>query len=71
MADNLRYKGKKILILGATTQTIPFIKKAQAMGIEVHVADHLLNSPAKKYADFPVQINCFDIDSLENYVLSH
>lgn len=64
----MEFKGKKILILGATSQTVPFVKKAQSMGIEVHVADHLENSVAKKYADVPVLINCFDIDALEKYV---
>ena len=67
----MKYKGKKILILGATSQTVPFVKKAQSMGIEVHVADHLEKSVAKKYADVPVLINCFHIDSLEKYVLEN
>lgn len=67
----MKYKGKKILILGATSQTVPFVKKAQSMGIEVHVADYLEKSVAKKCADVPVLINCFDIDSLEKYVLEN
>lgn len=65
----MKFKGKKILILGATSQTVPFVRKAQKMGIEVHVADHLENSVAKKYANVPVLINCFDVDALEKYVI--
>lgn len=64
-------KDKKILILGATAQTVPFIKTAQKMGIKTYVADHIETSPAKKYADFPLLINCFDIDALEKAVYEY
>lgn len=60
--------GKKILILGATAQTVPFIETAHEMGIITYVADHIESSPAKKYADYPLNINCFDIDALEGVV---
>lgn len=63
-----KFEGKKILILGATSQTVPFVKKAQEMGIIVYVADHLENSVAKRYADVPVLVNCFDVDALVEVV---
>ena len=63
-----RFRNKKILIMGATSQTVPFVTTAREMGIVTYVADHLENSVAKKYADFPLLVNCFDIDKLESIV---
>lgn len=61
-------KGKKILILGATSQTVPFVTTAKELGVITYVADHLENSVAKRYADHPLLVNCFDIDALQQVV---
>ncbi len=65
---NHNLTGRKLLILGATSQTVPFVEEAKKMGIITYVADHLENSVAKRYADHPLLINCFDIDGLEKIV---
>lgn len=59
---------KSILFLGGVVQTIPFVEKAKKMGILTYVADNVENSPAKKIADIEVNIDCFDVESLEKYV---
>lgn len=59
------YKGKSILIMGATSQTVPFITKAHEMGVKVYCADNSTTAIAKRYADYPLLIDCFDIDQLE------
>jgi biotin carboxylase len=62
------FLGKSILVMGATSQTVPFITKAQEMGIKVYCADYSESATAKRYADFPLLIDCFDIDQLEKVV---
>lgn len=56
--------GKKLLILGATTETIPLVKKAESLGVNTFVADPFPNAPAKQYSSHPVDIDCFNVDGL-------
>lgn len=55
---------KKLLILGATTETIFMVNKAEEMGIETYVVDPYKNSPAKQYSSHPIDVDCFDIDAM-------
>lgn len=61
-------KGKKILILGASSSEIPLINRAQELGAYVIVTDRNINydlSPAKRLADSAWDISWSDINSLE------
>lgn len=59
---------KKLLILGATPNEIPLVKRAQQLGIYVIVTDYNVDleiSPAKKVADEYWNVSWSDIDLLE------
>lgn len=61
-------KGKKLLILGATSGEISLVKRAQNFGVYVIVTDNHTNytlSPAKYVADEAWDISWSDIDMLE------
>lgn len=58
---------KKILILGANTETIPLVKTAQKMGVFVIVTDNVPTSPAKKYANKAINIDGKDLDSIVKF----
>ncbi|MBR1677140.1 MAG: hypothetical protein IJ706_07525 [Clostridia bacterium] len=60
----MELKGKKLLILGATTETIFLVKKAESLGVLTYVVDPYENAPAKKYSSNPINLNCFDIDGV-------
>lgn len=62
---------KKLLILGANTETIRLIKKAQSMGIYTIVTDNNPKAPAKKVADCSLDIDGMDTDQLEKYCISN
>jgi biotin carboxylase len=53
--DNLR--GKKLLIIGANTETIPLVEKAKSLGVYTIVTDYNSNAPAKKHADKKIDID--------------
>jgi biotin carboxylase len=55
---------KKLLILGANSETIPLIETAQSMGIFVMVTDFNEFAPAKKYADKAFNVDGLDIKGL-------
>jgi len=55
---------KKLLILGATAETIPLVKKAEQMGIDTFVVDNKMDSPAKEFSSHPLNCDCFDIEEL-------
>lgn len=60
---------KKLLILGANSETIPLVQEAVKTGIEVHVADPDLSAPAKEYADIRVDIDASDTEKLFEYAV--
>lgn len=64
----LKFQGKKLLVLGATAQTVPMVETANDMGVITYVADHISGSLAKRSASVAVDIDCFDVDSLEQVV---
>ena len=67
-------KGKKLLILGATSGEVSLVKRAQSFGIYVIVTDNNLDyslSPAKYVADEVWDISWSDIDTLELLCRQH
>lgn len=60
------FKGEKLLVLGANSETIPLIKEAQRLGVRVVVADPSVGSPAKKYADFSWELDGIDVSGLKS-----
>jgi len=58
-------KNKKLLILGANSETIPLVETAKSLGVVTYVADYNLNAPAKKVADIACNIDCMNIEALE------
>lgn len=72
MMDEL--KGKKLLVLGATSGEISLVKRAQSFGIYVIVTDSHIDytlSPAKYVADEAWNISWSDIDTLEKKCKEH
>lgn len=61
------FKGKKLLIIGATKTECDIVRYAKAAGIYTIVADYHEDSPAKKVADKPVLINALDVDALVDF----
>ena len=57
-------EGKRLLILGATPETIPLINQANKMGVVTYVADPYKKAQAKKYAKHPINIDCFAVEEL-------
>ncbi|MBN1069258.1 hypothetical protein DVW02_14880 [Clostridium botulinum] len=65
---NSELKGKKLLILGATSGETTLVKRAKSLGIYTIVTDSHTDyelSPAKKIADEAWDISWSDIDTLE------
>ena len=66
MYEELR--GKKLLVLGATSGEISLVKRAQKFGVKVYVTDNHTDyslSPAKYYADVAWDVSWSDMDTLE------
>jgi biotin carboxylase len=60
--------GKKLLILGANTETIPLIEKANKLNVFTIVTDYNPDAPAKKFADRKIDIDGSDIAALYEFV---
>mgnify|MGYP004499244945 CR=1 FL=1 len=63
-----KFEGKKLLILGATANEIPLVKRAQELGAYVITTDYnvdLKKSPAKKASNEYWNISWSDLDELE------
>lgn len=60
---------KKLLILGANSETIRLVNTSKSMGIYTIVTDPDPNAPAKKIADKGININGMDVDSLVKFCL--
>ena len=64
----MNLSGKKLLILGATSNEIPLVRRAQSLGVYVIVTDYNLDhriSPAKDVADEYWDVSWAEIDTLE------
>lgn len=55
---------KKLLILGATSETTKLVKKANEMNIETYVVDPFEDAPAKKEAAHSILLDCFDVQGI-------
>lgn len=60
----MKLENKKLLILGANSETIPLIKGANHLGIKTYVADFMPNSPGKGFAYKALNIDCKDVTGL-------
>ena len=67
----MNWKGKKLLILGATHLLTEVVQLAKSNGAQVIVIDYLENSPAKKYADESYLISVSDIDKVCEFILEN
>ena len=63
---NKELKGKRLLIMGGMRISCEIVRKAQAMGIYVIVADYnpIEKSPAKVIADEALDLNITDVDAV-------
>jgi len=59
---------KKILILGANTETIPLVVTSKNMGLYTIVTDPNPEAPAKKIADKSINIDGTDVNNLINFI---
>lgn len=59
-----KFEGKKLLILGANSETSNLVKIAQDMGVTTIVTDYDSDAPAKKIADINYDINGLDVDAI-------
>ena len=50
----MNLKGKRLLILGATSYIINVVKIAKSMGVYTIVTDPVKDDAAKKYAECPL-----------------
>ena len=64
MAEMQEIAGKKLLILGANTETIPLVEKAKQLGVEVFVTDPSPEAPAKRYAHHSRNVDGIDVDGI-------
>ena len=62
--------GKKLLVLGANTETIPLIETAKSLGVFVYVTDFNPAAPAKKHANRALDIDGLDIPALVNLCIT-
>lgn len=62
--------GKKLLVLGANTETIPLIETAKSLGVFVYVTDFNPAAPAKKHANRSLDIDGLDIPALVNLCIT-
>ena len=59
-----KLRGKRLLILGANTETIPLVEKAKSLGVYTIVTAYNLNDPAKKYADKKYDVDGSCVEAL-------
>lgn len=55
---------KKLIILGATSETCKLVQKAESLGVETYVVDPYKDAPAKKYSSHPILLDCFDVERI-------
>ena len=62
---------KRLLIMGATSETVKMAETAEAMGTETWVADPFPDALAKKACSHPLDIDCFDTDAICGIIEEH
>lgn len=65
------FKSKKLLVLGGNYETIPLVEIAKKLGYCVVVTDNVIDSPAKSFADFALNIDAKDVPEIVDYCLSN
>lgn len=65
----IKFKNKKLLIIGGNPETLPLINVARSMGIYTIVSDDNPNAMSKKYADKSYNVNGLDVQGLVNIAL--
>lgn len=65
--QDLRYKDKKVLILGGANQHLKLVEAAQELGIYTIVTDYLDDSPCKRICDESLMLNITDVDGIVEY----
>jgi biotin carboxylase len=55
---------QRLLVLGAGRHQTPLIRRAEARGIEVVVADYLPDSPGKALASHPTMVDALDVEAV-------
>jgi biotin carboxylase len=58
------HPASRLLVLGAGRHQTPLIRRAEARGIEVVVADYLPDSPGKAYATHSTMVDALDVDAV-------
>lgn len=74
MVMNNELSGKKLLVLGATANEIPLVKRAQELGVYVITTDYNTDynkSPAKRVANECWDISWSDLDELDRLCHKH
>lgn len=66
---SIKYKDKKLLILGANPETISLIKKAKELGCYTIVTDYTPDAYAKQFADMALNIDASNVEELKKIVL--
>jgi formate-dependent phosphoribosylglycinamide formyltransferase (GAR transformylase) len=64
----MKYKGKRLVILGGNPETIELVNKAKDNGIFTIVVDPNPNSPAKREANLGVDIDGLDTKAIITYL---
>lgn len=59
-----KLRGKKLLLIGATSYFVDVIKAAHELGITTVVTDYNPNAIAKKYADIAKNVNTVDYEAI-------
>jgi biotin carboxylase len=57
-------RASRLLVLGAGRHQTPLIVRAEERGIEVVVADYLVDSPGKKFATHTTMVDALDVDAV-------
>ncbi len=65
------WRGKKLLILGATKLMEQIIDIGRAYGAKVYVVDYNVDSPAKKSADYAFLADATDVDTIVDLIKKH
>ena len=65
---NSDLSGKKLLIIGANSETVPLVETANQMGVLTYVTSNRPNDVAKKYAYKACDVNGMDVDELVNLI---
>lgn len=61
---DMKYEGKRLLILGANPETVSLVKRAKELGVYTIVTDYDPNAYAKQFADKAYNVDAMDLEAL-------